>query len=69
VRGEIQLPDKTVCITFDDGHKSNYQYVFPILKKYNLKATIFLITGQTTKSTVPFNPNILQYMSQDEVKK
>lgn len=45
-RGEYDLPAKPVVITFDDGYLSNYQYAFPILKKHNLKATIFVITGR-----------------------
>lgn len=35
----------TVCVTFDDGYEDNYVNAFPILKRYNIKATIFLITG------------------------
>ncbi len=37
------LPDNPVMITFDDGYRSNYEYAYPILKKYGLKATIFVI--------------------------
>ena len=37
------LPEKPVLITFDDGYMSNYEYAFPILQKYNMKATIFVI--------------------------
>jgi len=37
------LPDRPVCITFDDGYLSNYELAFPILKKYDMKATIFVI--------------------------
>ena len=38
------LPKKPVVITFDDGSVDNYKNVFPILQKYKLKATIFVIT-------------------------
>lgn len=34
----------SVLITLDDGYYDNYLYVFPLLKKYNMKATIFLNT-------------------------
>lgn len=35
---------KTTLITLDDGYYDNYKYVFPLLKKYGMKATIFLNT-------------------------
>ncbi len=34
-----------VLLTFDDGYKDFYTNVYPILKKYNYKATIFISTG------------------------
>ena len=40
-----ELPDKPVLITFDDGYIDNYQHAMPILKEYNMKATLFMITG------------------------
>ncbi len=39
------LPGKAVVITFDDGYKSNYTLAYPVLKRYNMPATIFLIAG------------------------
>lgn len=39
------LPPKPIVITFDDGFKDTALYAYPILKKYALKATIFVITS------------------------
>lgn len=37
--------NKPVFITFDDGYEENYTEIFPILKKYNAKITLFLMTN------------------------
>lgn len=42
--GEIELPEKSVLITFDDGFQDNITHAYPILRRYDFKATIFLIT-------------------------
>lgn len=39
------IPGKKVVLTFDDGQESFYTNVLPILEKYNLKATLFLISS------------------------
>jgi peptidoglycan/xylan/chitin deacetylase (PgdA/CDA1 family) len=38
-------PETVVGVTFDDGYRDNYEYAFPILKRYNIPASIFLTTG------------------------
>lgn len=38
------LPPKPYMITVDDGYDSNYYIMYPILRKYNAKAVIF-VTG------------------------
>lgn len=42
-------PDKTLVLTFDDGYRSFYTHVFPILKKYNIPATEYVITQDIGK--------------------
>lgn len=37
---------KPVLITFDDGYEDVYKNAYPVLKKFNMKATMFLIAGQ-----------------------
>jgi peptidoglycan/xylan/chitin deacetylase (PgdA/CDA1 family) len=32
-----------IVLTFDDGYLDNWIYVFPLLKKYGMKATIFVV--------------------------
>lgn len=41
-KGE-NLPDKPVLITFDDGYVDNFREALPILEKYQMKATLFMI--------------------------
>ncbi|WP_319370438.1 polysaccharide deacetylase family protein [uncultured Ilyobacter sp.] len=35
---------KQIMITFDDGYEDNYKYAFPILKKYEFKAVVYLVS-------------------------
>ena len=37
------LPKNPLVITIDDGYLSVYDVAFPILKKYDMKATVFII--------------------------
>lgn len=37
--------EKPIIITFDDGYRDVYTYAFPILKKYNIKADLYIISG------------------------
>lgn len=42
--GDGNIPNNSFLITLDDGYYDNYSVVFPLLKKYNMKATVFLNT-------------------------
>lgn len=41
-QGKGTVPDKSVVITIDDGHKTVYTEVLPIIKKYKLPVTLFI---------------------------
>ena len=47
---DTPIPKKSVVLTFDDGYVDNYTSMLPVLKKYNFKATIFVITGAIDRS-------------------
>ena len=57
---DYTLPPNSILITFDDGYKNNYTLAFPILKKYNMKATIFLNTKFIEKDEA--------YLNWDEIR-
>lgn len=45
VKKGAPLPEKPVCITFDDGYEDNYTIVYPLMKEYGFPWTLFVITG------------------------
>lgn len=41
---ENRFHKKYIIITVDDGYKNNCEIMFPLLKKYNMKAVIYLVS-------------------------
>lgn len=63
IRDKKDLPYKSVVITFDDGYEDNYVNAYPILKKYDLDATVFLISDYINR------PNYLTWNEIYEMQK
>lgn len=49
IKNKKRVPRRTVILTFDDGYRNFYTDAFPILKKYNLKATMFIIVNEVSR--------------------
>lgn len=67
--GKIDLPKKTVVITFDDGYLSNAKYAYPIMQQYNFKGTIFVIGSAANVEQLNFEPSTIQFISTNEIYK
>ena len=46
LRQKKKIPGRAIAITFDDGYKDNYTHAFPILKKYGIPASLFIIVQE-----------------------
>lgn len=45
IDGKTILPEKSVVLTFDDGDASFFELAVPVLQKYNIDGTSFVITS------------------------
>lgn len=58
------LPANAVCVTFDDGYLNNLTVAQPILKKYDIPATVYVATAFSNGENM-WNDR-LQYLFADE---
>ncbi len=59
---------RCVVLTFDDGYKDNYSVAFPLLKKFNFPATIFLATGKIGDVAAHHGGKTLPMLSLKEIE-
>ena len=45
IAGKVDIPEKSVAITFDDGFLCTYENAFPILQEYNYPSSVFIVSG------------------------
>ena len=62
-----EYPKKTVLITIDDGDYELYYLIYPILKKYNLRATSFIIGSKVETTTEPLHGSDKKYIGLDKI--
>lgn len=55
LKGQGDIPERSAAISFDDGYLDNWLFAYPILKRYKMRATIFISTYWAEKE-----PHILR---------
>ena len=73
-QGRHRLPDRSVCITFDDGFSECHDTVRPLLLRHGLPCTFFVCTGMIDNRTMMFRNVIslcldrVRAMGDDEIR-
>jgi len=68
LRNKEKIPIRTVVLTFDDAYRDNYKNAFPLLKKYNFFATVFMPTAYAGKEMLNSEGKTIPVMSWQEAK-
>lgn len=58
VKGEGELPEHPVMVTFDDGNKSTFVYAFPILERLGMKAALAVIGIHSEQYSLTVDNNV-----------
>ena len=64
---KIELPSKTVALTFDDGDYGQYYLAYRVIKKYNMKATSFVICSLVKDNTELFDDKRTKSVGKDVI--
>ncbi len=62
------VDEKSVVITFDDGYYDFYAEAFPILKKYDCPATLFVCTGNIGTEREFWYDRLTRVVERDELR-
>ncbi len=61
------LPSRSLVITVDDGHKSVYTEMFPLLRKYHTPVTLFLYPSAISNASYAMTWNQLREMKETDL--
>lgn len=64
------FPPRGIALTLDDGWKDNYTNAFPVLKRLDIKATIFLVTsciGQSSAKVMAEGETERAHLTREDV--
>jgi peptidoglycan/xylan/chitin deacetylase (PgdA/CDA1 family) len=50
LRNGAALPEKPIILTFDDGYSEHYDFVFPLLQRYGMTGTFFIVSNWVENS-------------------
>ena len=62
IRQGLGVAPGTIAVTFDDGYRDNYVYAHPILRKYDLPATLFAATSYIGTDKLMWNDKLAMAM-------
>jgi peptidoglycan/xylan/chitin deacetylase (PgdA/CDA1 family) len=54
LKGDKALPPRAVAITFDDGYKDNVRIAAPILSRFGIPGTFYVLVGAVDRSKAPW---------------
>lgn len=55
------IPDRAVVITIDDGYEDFYRYALPVFKKYQMPATLFVVSD-FINNKIWLWPDLIEYL-------
>ena len=50
----IELPERTVVLVADDGHRTVYTDMFPLIKRYKIPVTLFIYPSAISNPSAPY---------------